>query len=95
MKTLLVTLALLSSPLAQAASSVNVIIDGESYSCSKGGNGSGNLCECVVSYDSFDRNWKWAAFKRGAQQRASSSTSKESAEEDCQKWTKTNSTCYQ
>jgi hypothetical protein len=93
MKTLILTLALLSSPLAQAASSVNVIIDGESYSCSKGGSGGGNQCECVVTPDGS--RFKWTAFKRGNALDYWYEETREAAESRCKYWIASNSSCYQ
>lgn len=94
MKTLILTLTLLTSPLAQAASSVNVIIDGESYSCSKGGSGGGNQCECVIR--EYGGGWRWDAFKRGSLVNSNYTyEKKDSAESECQFWIKSNSACYQ
>jgi hypothetical protein len=94
MKTLILTLALLSSPLAQAASSVNVIIDGESYSCSKGGSGGGNQCNCTY-YQGSSTNWWYEVYKRGSRIQDSSANSKEEAEAACQRWILSHQECYQ
>ena len=93
MKTLLLTFFLTTTALA--ANTVTVQVDGESFTCGKGGSGGGNQCECVSSSPS-DGKWRWDAYKRGTRMNSNwyYSTQAE-ADGACRQYILSETSCYQ
>jgi hypothetical protein len=50
---------------AGPAKTITVIVDGETYNCSKGQAGNSNICDCIARRAGDHRDYYWVAYKRG------------------------------
>ena len=101
LKRMIVVVGLISSIFlvgatpALGASSVSVTIDGVNYTCSQGGNGGGNQCECATTGAIGVSGWRWAATKRGVRMDYSEGyTTEADAARACRNWTLNSPNCY-
>jgi hypothetical protein len=94
MKSLVLSLGVLLS-VSSSFAGVSVIIDGQNYSCSQGGSGGGNQCECLAEKRTYG-DWGWVAKKRGDSVSNFNGRYDTEAEalRECQRWTVSNSQCY-